>query len=291
MIRALMIALLLAAPAMAQERLKVSAVAYPLAWMAEGIGGDLVEVTFPVPADADPAFWRPNIAAIAAFQQSDVILLNGAGFADWTAKASLPRRALTDTSAGITDRLIETEAITHSHGDDDPHSHAATATFLWLDPAMAQAQADAVHHALSRRMSAGQETLDAGHAEVTASLTALTAQAEAIAASHGGTRLLASHPRYQYLARAARLEVTAVSWASDAVPDADQIAELSALQQQTGAAIMLWEETPPDAAIEAVAALGLTSVLVPTLANRPETGDYATVLAEALARLSAALAE
>jgi zinc transport system substrate-binding protein len=291
MIRAVLITLILALPATAQERLKVSAVAYPLAWMAETIGGDLVDVHFPVPAEADPAFWRPNIAAIADFQTSDLILLNGAGFADWTAKASLPRRALVDTSARITDRLIETEAITHSHGDDDPHSHAATATFIWLDPNLAQAQAEAVHQALTRRLPEARATLDANFAEVTATLMALSAQVEAIAATHGGTPLLASHPRYQYLARAAGLETAAVSWASDAVPDASQMAELSALQAETGARLMLWESTPPEGAVEAVAALGLTSVTFPTLANRPISGDYGSTLAEALARLSAMLAE
>lgn len=289
--RAVFIALaLFALPATAQDRLNVYTVTYPLAWMAEEIGGDLVDVTFPVPQDVDPAFWRPNIATIAAFQQADLILLNGAGFADWTAKASLPRRAVIDTSVAIADQFIETEAVTHSHGDDDPHSHTATATFLWLDPAMAQAQAQAVYQALTRRAPQETAQFDAGLADVTATLDALAEQARTLGTLYPQTRLLASHPRYQYLARAVGVEIDAVSWASNEVPDAEQLAELSVLNADGAARIMLWESTPPAAAIAALEQQGLMSVTFPTLANRPVSGDFGAEMSAALTRLTTALA-
>ena len=90
--RAIAVALtLLAGTAAAADKPVIAAVNYPLAYFAERLGGDAVEVLFPVPADRDPAFWRPKLAEIAAIQQADVIALNGAGYAGWTTKASLPR--------------------------------------------------------------------------------------------------------------------------------------------------------------------------------------------------------
>ncbi len=63
--------------------LNVYVVNYPLKYFAERIGGDHVRVKFPVPADVDPANWNPDLADIAAYQQADLILLNGAGYAKW----------------------------------------------------------------------------------------------------------------------------------------------------------------------------------------------------------------
>ena len=41
-------------------KLQVFTVNYPLAYFAERIGGDHVEVHFPAPVDVDPAFWKPS---------------------------------------------------------------------------------------------------------------------------------------------------------------------------------------------------------------------------------------
>ncbi|RLA05886.1 MAG: zinc ABC transporter substrate-binding protein, partial [Gammaproteobacteria bacterium] len=61
---------------------------YPLAYFAERIGGEQVEVGFPVPADVDPAFWSPAADAVAAYQAADVIILNGATYAKWVPKVT-----------------------------------------------------------------------------------------------------------------------------------------------------------------------------------------------------------
>ena len=59
------------------EALSVYTVNYPLQYLAERIGGDLVEVIFPAPDDVDPAYWAPSPEEIAGYQQADLILLNG----------------------------------------------------------------------------------------------------------------------------------------------------------------------------------------------------------------------
>jgi len=78
----------------------VYVVNYPLQFLAERIGGENVDVVFPAPTDVDPAFWSPDAEIVAAYQQADLILLNGAGYARWVTRVSLPRAAKVNTGAG-----------------------------------------------------------------------------------------------------------------------------------------------------------------------------------------------
>jgi zinc transport system substrate-binding protein len=81
------------------------------------IAGDHAEVVFPATPDTDPAFRRPDSKSISDFQQADLILLNGAGYAIWISRVSLPWRKMVDTSAGFREGYISTEGgMTHSHG-------------------------------------------------------------------------------------------------------------------------------------------------------------------------------
>ena len=48
----------------AEDKLTIYAVNYPLAFFAEQIGGEDVDVVLPVPPGVDPAFWEPAIATI-----------------------------------------------------------------------------------------------------------------------------------------------------------------------------------------------------------------------------------
>ena len=63
--------------------LRIYVVNYPLKYFAERIGGDYVQVEFPVPGNVDPAYWDPDIADISAYQKADLIMLNGAAYAKW----------------------------------------------------------------------------------------------------------------------------------------------------------------------------------------------------------------
>ena len=278
---------LLAAPVAAEERPVVVGVAWPLAEFARVMAGDRAEVVYPVPEGRDPAFWRPSIAEIGAIQQADAILLNGAGFAAWVDKVSLPRRAVTVTARGLEDRLIETETVTHSHGADGAHSHRGVASHTWLDPDLGLAQAEAVAAALRRvlpeaeaEIAAGLDAVRAGYADVRAAGAELSAFASA--------PVIVTHPRYQYLARAFGLDVRSLEWDAGAAPTAEHLAELAALALESGARILLWEAEPPPESRAAVADLGLSDMIFPTFAH-PVEGRFPSVYAERLRDLGALL--
>ncbi len=270
----------------AQDRAQVTTVNYPLQYFAQRLLGDGAQVTFPVPRDVDPSFWRPSIADISAVQAADLIVLNGAGFATWVDRVSLPRSKLLNTSAAIKDRFIVTESITHSHGDGGSHSHEGLASYLWLDPTLALAQTEALAAAIVARSLAPVEDVAAQLATLQADLEALDAAAQSALDHLTGVTLIATHPRYHYFARRYGLTVVSMEWEAGAMPNKAELAQLEALSRDTEATILLWEAEPPAAAFEATAALGLRNVVFPTLAHSVDGGTFLETYAGAVSALA-----
>lgn len=275
----------LASGALADDRPRVVAVNYPLQYFAERLLGDAATVEFPVPEGVDPSFWRPSISDISAVQAADLILLNGAGFATWVDRVSLPRSKIVNTSAAFEDRYIATESITHSHGDGGEHSHEGTASYLWLDPALAALQADAIARAIRAKGLAPEDEVEAQLAAIRSDLEALDTEATTAVADLQNTTLIATHPRYQYFARAYGLTIQSLEWEAGAAPTAEELAELEALVAETGATALLWEAEPPASALDDTAALGLQNVTFAPLASAPGT-DFLASYQAALAALS-----
>ena len=201
-------------------------------------------------------------------------MLNGAGFATWTTKASLPRSRIVDTSRGFEDRFIATETITHSHGADGEHSHTGTASFTWLDQDLAILQARAIADALVQRGLIGPDEVEPRLSALTEDLSALDAAAENLRPLAKGKPVIATHPRYQYFARAYGLDVHSLEWEAGAAPNTEQRAALEALMDETGARVLLWEAQPPEEARATIRGLGLADVVFPTLATAPAGSDY-----------------
>ena len=161
----------------------VYVVNYPLQYFAERIAGDRVKVVFPAPADGDPAFWKPDLDAIAAYQAADLILINGAGYAKWLKTVSLPKSKMIDSSGRFQAEYIAVEDTgVHSHGPTGEHSHAGTAFTTWLDLRQAAQQAQAVLEGLSRLLPEHQEAFQQRYAELERDLLALDERLDAMVA-------------------------------------------------------------------------------------------------------------
>ena len=271
--------LLAASIAVGQEKLAIYAVNYPLQYFAQRIAGEQAEVILPVPPGIDPAFWQPDVKAIAGFQQADIILLNGAGYAKWVNRVSLPRRKLVDTSAGFRDRYIHTEGdVTHSHGREGDHSHAGTAFTTWLDFTQAVEQARAVAEALSRQRPASQDVFARNLAALEKDLLGLDKRVQDIVATDPGRQLLASHPVYQYFRRRYGLNLESVMWEPDALPDETQWSELVRLHKGHSASWMIWEGKPNPESVVRLRSMGIDSIEFNPCGNRPAAGDFLSVM-------------
>ena len=278
--------LLAAPPGSATEKLVVYTVNYPLQYFAQRIAGDHAKVIFPGPSDADPAFWQPDASTIGAYQRADLILLNGAGYAKWVKRVSLPRGKLVDTSAGFRGDFIEAGgAVTHSHGREGSHSHAGTAFTTWLDFSQAVAQTMAVRDALSRLRPQHADTFAANALALEQALLDLDSRLKAIAATAQEKPLIASHPVYQYLARRYGLNLEAVMWEPETVPGENQWMQLERILRKHQAGWMLWEGEPATASDERLQQLGVQSTVFDTCANQPEAGDFLGVMSSNVANL------
>ena len=268
--------------------LSVFTVNYPLSFFAERIGGEGVAVTFPAPRDVDPAYWSPAPEIVAAYQRADVILLNGAGYARWVERASLPRARRVDTSAAIRDRIIPLEGdVAHSHGPQGAHSHRGFAFTTWLDPTLAIEQARAVMRAFRAARPERGVAFQAGFDALEVDLLALGASLDAAAAPVGKQPLLFSHPLYQYLARRNGWDARSLHWEPDEAPTGAMWRELEELLAVHRARWMLWEGPPLESTAKRLASLGVGVVVYGPCANAPDRGDFLSVMRENLQALEA----
>lgn len=266
---------------------KLTAVAsnYPLAYLTGKIGSGMVDVWFDLPADADPQFWQPSDEAVERMQQADLIVLNGATYEKWRRQVTLPEARVLDTSAAFADELIEIpDAITHSHGPHGTHTHAGTATITWLDFNQARLQADAILANLVEKLPADDFRLREPHAAVSRELETLDELMLTLGQRLDGAPVLASHPVYHYLARRYGLNIESVDWEPGEPPTDEQWAELDAMLGEHPAAVMLWEGQPLVETFNALAERGIAVVVFDPAANRPEHGDWLSIMRQNVAQ-------
>jgi zinc transport system substrate-binding protein len=281
--------LLAASIVVGQEKLTVYAVNYPLQYFAQRIAGDLAEVILPVPPAVDPAFWQPDVKAIVGFQQADIILLNGAGYAQWLNRVSLPRRKLVDTSAGFSDHYIQTAGdITHSHGREGDHSHTGTVFTTWLDFSQAIQQAEAIFKALQRQRPDDSALFAENFSRLQQDLQALDAAMLALSGQATDRHFMASHPIYQYLARRYRLELDVMTWEPDEFPEQLQWQRFMQMRQQQPARWMLWEARPLEQTALKLADAGVSVVVFRPCMNVPDKGDFLGIMRQNVENLKTA---
>ncbi|MHC4169744.1 MAG: metal ABC transporter substrate-binding protein [Planctomycetota bacterium] len=271
--------------------LSVYVVNYPLQYFAERIGGPDVRVTFPASAKDDPAFWDPSPEQISACQKADLILLNGASYAKWISRASLPASKMVDTSISFRDKFIPLEdKVTHSHGLEGKHEHGDVAFTTWLDPRQAIAQAKAVRDALIRLRPDAAGDFNQRFNLLAKDLQDLDDQLATVVTTDASRPLLFSHPVYQYFIRRYGLNGHQVHWEPEESPTSQQWAELEQLLTEHQAKWMIWEGTPNPSTVEELKKIGLDSLTFDPCGNMPEKGDYMSVMRQNVQNIGQAFA-
>jgi zinc transport system substrate-binding protein len=271
------------------EKLTIYVVNYPLQYFAERIAGEHAAVVFPAPADVDPAYWMPDAKTISDYQRADLILLNGANYAKWVNKVSLPRFRMVNTSAAFKDRYIETaEMLTHSHGAEGEHGHEALAFTTWIDFSLAAEQAKAIAKALSRKKPALRDTFQSNYEELARELLKLDRDIKEIVSKDQSRPLVVSHPVYDYFARGYGLNIRSVHWEPDEIPTTEQMVELHTILKDHPAKWMIWEGEPINESVERLKAISLQSVVFNPCGNAPDQGDFMSVMRQNIENLRVA---
>lgn len=264
---------------MAENKLIVYTVNYPLYYFAERIGGEYIQVVLPAPSDVDPAFWNPDDYTVRQYQKADLIILNGAGYAKWTRKVSLPMLRMVDTSRAFKDELILIETnVTHNHGPGGDHSHGGTAFTTWLDFSQAAMQAEAVYKALVRKLPAQKQDFTKNFKELKEDLLDLDKQMIVIGERMLQTPLFASHPIYQYVARRYDMNIQMMMWEPDEDPGEREWQNLQEAAKDHPAKWMIWEGEPFSASFNKLQNMGINSTVFNPCMNRPAEGDFLLVM-------------
>jgi zinc transport system substrate-binding protein len=271
------------------DPLTVYVVNYPLHYFTQRIAERHANVVFPAPADEDPAFWTPDPETIAAFQKADLILLNGAGYARWVNKASLPRSKVLDTSAGFKEQYIKIEgAVTHSHGAEGKHAHEGVAFTTWIDFDLAAMQARTIGEALSQMRPDLEDELRSNYAMLAKDLKKIDKAIQEIVSANPTQPLIGSHPVYDYFAKRYGLAMKSVHWEPDEVPSDAQWAELQGILKGHPAKWMIWEGEPMQTSVDRLEAAGIKSLVFDPCGNVPDQGDFLSVTNQNVENLKSA---
>ena len=282
-------ALLAIHSSVAAEKLTVYVVNYPLQYFAERIGGEHVNVFFPAQANIDPAFWMPDTKTISDYQQADLILLNGAGYARWVNKVTLPRLRMVNTSAEFKDRYLEAAGIlTHSHGSEGEHAHEALAFTTWIDFNLATRQAKAIAGALSRKRPDLRDIFQKNYAALEQDLMMLDNTIKQIVSENRTSPLVVSHPVYDYYARRYGLNIKSVHWEPDEIPTNEHMMELNRILKEHPAKWMIWEGEPKKESAEQLKTIGVNSLVFNPCGNTPDQGDFLSVMQQNVKNLKPA---
>jgi zinc transport system substrate-binding protein len=274
----------------AEEKLTVYTVNYPLAYMAQRIGQDTVHVVFPAPDDVDPAYWTPKTDVVVEYQKADLIIINGADYAKWLSKVSLPKARFIDTTKKVRDRYIPLDnSLTHNHGPGGAHSHEGVAFTVWLDLDIAAHQAERIAAGFSRKLPDQRDYFQKNLEQLQSELKTFDDRLLALGNTYAAIPIVGSHPVYQYLSGRYGFNIKSVHWEPDQHPSNEQVSELKKLLETDPATIMIWEAKPKDSIQKLVAQLGLVSVVFNPCGNVPSEGTFSDVFQKNISQLERAL--
>ena len=125
---------------------------------------------------------------------------------------------------------------------------------------------------------ANKQDFNANYQSLEADLQQLDRQLETIVSANPDKPLLFSHPVYDYPIDRYDLNAKSVHWEPEEFPDETQWQELELIVANFQPSWMIWEGEPLPETVEKLAEMGISSLVFDPAANRPETGNYLTVM-------------
>lgn len=243
---------------------EVAAGFYPLAYVAEAVGGDRVSVTNLTRPGAEPHDLELAPRDVAMLTEADLVVhLAGMQPAVDDAVAAEDVVAFDVTEAADLSLTYRPGAHEDEHPEDDGHAdedeHAddkdgeegeeTVDPHFWLDPLRLAAVGEAVAERLAEVDPAGAQEYAAGAEDLTAELTALDAELAAGLSDCRVPVLVTSHNAFGYLADRYGFEQVGISGLSpEDEPDPRTVAEVAELVQERGVTTV-YSETLVDPAV------------------------------------------
>jgi zinc transport system substrate-binding protein len=262
----------------------VVAAFYPLAFAAEEVGGDLVEVEDLTAPGVEPHDLELSADQVRSLAEADLIIFLGEGF----------QPAVEDAVAGLDDSrtldvlqgdLLNTVEDVAPEGDDrvDPH--------VWLDPSLMTTIVDEIADRLGDIDPAHRRTYEANAEELNTRLGSLDEDFREALDGCATRDIVTSHDAFGYLAARYDLNQVSVSGIDpEAEPSPARLAEVARFVQEHDVSTIFFEElVSPDVADTIASETGAQTAMLSPLESKPESGDYVDAMEANLMALTEAL--
>ena len=276
--------------------LRVVAGFYPLAYAAEQVGGDAVEVINLTPPGGEAHDLELSPQQVAEVNEADLVLYIP-GFQPALDEAIAQGAA--DRALNVTEALSLLPAEDHAHEgeegheDDGDHSHDEGALdgdpHVWLNPLNMATIGDEISARLSALNPDGP--FATGAQALTTAMNALNDEWAQGTAECRSRDLVVSHEAFGYLAQQYDFTQIGIAGLSpDAEPSPARIAEVADLVRDRGVTTIYYETLVDPSVAETLAAeTGASTAILDPLEGLLEgsTGNYVTVMQANLAQVKA----
>jgi zinc transport system substrate-binding protein len=237
----------LAAPQQS-DRLRVVASFYPMAYFAQQLGGDDVEVIQLVPVGVEPHEWEPTPRDMVTVQTAKVLVLNGAGLEGWADRVvpNLPADGPVVVTATAGLPLLQGAEDDEDAGAWDPHT--------WLDPYLAQLEVQSILEGLVKADPAREASYRSRARDLYQRLADLYYEELVQLTGCPRTSFVTSHNAFQYLAKRFQLRSLYIAGLSpNEEPSPTRLAELTKLLKRENVRYIYFETLASPALAETLA--------------------------------------
>ncbi|PIQ77470.1 zinc ABC transporter substrate-binding lipoprotein ZnuA [Candidatus Peregrinibacteria bacterium CG11_big_fil_rev_8_21_14_0_20_46_8] len=280
-------------------KISIAATIYPLSYIAEEIGGDLITLNSIIPQGSEAHAFEPTARTVASLNQVDLFLYNGAGIDTWAERLHPSLEAQGVHVIRMTDNVTLLNAEEHEEEDDDhgdEEEHGEFDPHIWLDPLVMQSQGRVVRDAFVKLNPENAAQYDANLTAYLQKMDSLNAEFRAGLNECELDTIVVSHNAYQYLGNRYGIDVEAISGISpEEEPSPRHLAELVQLSEEKGIKHIFFEEqTSPKFSETLAREIGAETLVLYPIETRTEEqvaadDDYIKIMQKNLENMRLAL--
>jgi len=255
---------------------RVVASFYPLAFVAEEVGGGLVEVENLTPPGAEPHDLELTPGQIRTVAEADLVLSLG-GFQPALDDALGEANGVVVDALATQDELLDAPADEHEEDHEDEEHDAETVDpHVWLDPERVARIAATVGDALVEIDPVNADAYRANASELRSRLMVLDTEFRDGLARCERRTIVTSHEAFGYLASAYDLDEVGIAGIDpEAEPSPRRLAEVAELVEESGVTTVFFEVLVSPRTAETLAEeTGVRTARLDPLEGAPQAGDY-----------------
>ena len=288
--------IVLAPPALAQDRIQVVTTTTDLRSLTEAVGGDRVAAISLAPANMDAEDYQPRPQDVLRLKNARLMVRVGLDYDLWAdrllaqaEKPEISRGGPGYVDASFAIAVLELRGM--SVGPGDGHAHGSGNPHYWLDPRNAEIVTGNILEALARIDPENTLRYEANRMAFLQRLSARLAEWESKLTPLRSMPMVAFHNRWSYFARRFRLDFIGFIETKPGVPPGPaHLAGIVRTMQARGARIVVREPQEPERDVAFVARNAGASIvtLAASVGALPDTDDYIALFDANVAALTAA---